>query len=158
MAEVPNSDDWPVENDEEPVLGSLSSPSRPRACSSPSVLVYISRYCVSPVPGVAGTGDDDDAGAGAGRGAAIASPLSPSPSLSASRSLSLPALSSSTARDGRSESVRRVKRHEGDTGPPPSRSSAPGSGGASVSSGVVLLRGCGGGGGSGCRMGEAVVD
>lgn len=123
VAEAPNSDDGPVENDEDPVLvGSSCSPSplRPRASSS-SVLVYISRYCVSAVPGVAG--------AGAGL-AAVVSALS----------LSLPAMSSSTAREGRSESVRRGERHVRvweDAESPRSRGSARGSD-ASVSSAVLL--------------------
>lgn len=84
---MPNSNEGPAENDEEPVLAGPSLPS-PSSCPSFSALVYMSRYCVSAVPGVGGT--DDVTGAGAG---AI--------------SVSLFALSRSTAREGRSESVRR---------------------------------------------------
>lgn len=126
------------------LAGSLSSPEPPRASSSSPVLVYISRYCVSAVPGVAGTDDDDTHGPAAGAAAVTALSLS----------LSLLALSSSTAREGRRESVRRGEDHvcvwDAEPPTPPSRRGS----GASASS-PALLRG---GGGTGCRMGEAVVD
>lgn len=64
------------------------------SCPSSSALVYMSRYCVSAVPGVGGT----EAGTGAGAATAAGT---------GAVSVSLLALSRSTVREGRSESVRR---------------------------------------------------